>query len=179
MKTVIYYYSKSGHTKNYAESLASRIDCNFYSYKEMKYSKLKDFDTIIFMAPVFGGKIQKLKYFLKLYKKIKDKNLIIVAVGMQPSTPERRESMITVNLLDDYHIRLYELMGGFNAQKLPWYLRKAMKIGLKMAARDPEVSSKLSMLGNIFEIPYEYNDINGIEKIMNTIHKLERESNIV
>lgn len=174
MKTIIYYYSKSGHTKDYASSLASRILCDSFEYKKMKYSHLKDFDTIIFMAPVYGNKIRKVKKFLELYKKIKDKNLIIVAVGMQPANPDRRETIITVNLLDDYHIRLYELQGGFNANKLPWYLKQVMKIGFKMATKDPAMKAQLNLVGDIFKIPHEYNDIYGIERIMDTIHRLEQ-----
>jgi len=180
MKTIIFYYSKSGHTKNYADSLKSRILCDAYSYKEMNYKKMKDFDTVIFMAPVFNNKIAKVDKFLKLYKKIKDKNLIIVAVGMQPSTQDRRESLIIVNLLNDYHIRLYELQGGFDINKLPWFYKKAMKIGFKAASKkDPMLANNASMIENFLKFPNEFNDIIGIERIMDTIHRLERENNIV
>ena len=180
MKTIIYYFSKSGHSKNYAESLASRINCESFNYKKMKYAHMKDFDTILFISPVYGGKIRKVDKFLKLYKKIKDKNLIIVAVGMQPTDPERRRSLITVNLLDDYHIRLYELIGGFDANKLSWIMRKVMKMGMEASMKkDPALKDQMSALGNFFDVPHEYNDINGIEKIMDTIHRLERESKVV
>lgn len=180
MKTIIYYFSKTGHSKNYAESLASRINCESFDYKKMKYKHMKDFDTIIFVSPVYGNKIRKVAKFLKLYKKIKDKNLIIVAVGMQPPDPERRKTIITVNLLDDYHIRLYELIGGFDANKLSWILRKIMKIGMKAAInKDPALKAQANLVGNIFDVPREYNDINGIERIMDTIHRLERDSKVV
>ncbi len=180
MKTRIYYFSKSGHSKNYAESLASRINCESFNYKKMKYSHMKDFDTIIFVSPVYANKIRKLDKFLKLYKKIKDKNLIIVAVGMQPSNPDRRKTIITVNLLDDYHIRLYELIGGFDPNKLSWIMRKLMKIGFKAALeKDPALKAQASLIGNIFEVPREYNDISGIERIMDTIHRLDRDSKVV
>ncbi|MCQ2792660.1 MAG: flavodoxin domain-containing protein [Bacilli bacterium] len=180
MKTIIYYYSKSGHSKNYAESLANRIVCESFNYKKMKYRHLKDFDTIIFVAPVYANKIRKVNKFLKLYKKIKNKNLIIVAVGMQPPSEDRRRTIITVNLLDDYHIRLYELIGGFDANKLSWPLRKLMKFGLKMAIKkDPLLQSQAAMVGTIFDAPREYNDISGIERIMDTIHRLEQASKVI
>ena len=180
MKTIIYYFSKSGHSKDYASSLASRINCEFFNYKKMKYKHMKDFDTILFISPVYGNKIKKVDKFLKLYKKIKDKNLIIVAVGMQPPSPDRRQSIITVNLLNDYHIRLYELIGGFDANKLSWIMRKVMKIGMKAALdKDPALKAQASLVGNIFDIPREYNDIGGIERIMDTIHRLERDSKVV
>ena len=180
MKTIIYYFSKSGHSKSYAESLASRSNCESFNYKFMKYKHMKDFDTIVFVAPVYGNKIKKVDKFLKLYKKIKNKNLIIVAVGMQPPDPERRKTIITVNLLDDYHIRLYELIGGFDANKLSWIMRKIMKIGMKAAiSKDPALKAQANLAGNFFDIPREYNDIMGIEKVMDTIHRLERESKVV
>lgn len=175
MKTIIYYYSKTGHTKNYAESIHARLEnAEVHSYKEMKAKVMQEYDTIIFMAPVHANKIKHVEKFLKFYPKIKNKNLFIVAVGMAPATPDRRETLITVNLLDDYHIRLYEFQGGFDASKLPWYLRLGMKIGFKIASRDPETSAQMKMVGNIFEHPFEFNDIFGIEKIMDTIHRLER-----
>ena len=180
MKTVIYYFSKTGHSKSYAESLASRINCEYFDYKKMKAKKMKEFDTILYVAPVHGNKICKVAKFLKLYKKIKDKNLFIVAVGMQPPDKERRQTIITVNLLDDYHIRLYELIGGFDANKLSWIVRKIMKIGLKSAIeKDPALKAQAGMINTIFDVPREYNDISGIEKIMDTIHRLERESKVV
>ncbi len=180
MKTIIYYSSKCGHTKNYAESLSNRIVCDYLDYKKMKVKKMMEYDTIIFMSSLMNNKIRHVEKFLKLYKKIKDKNLIIVAVGMQPSTPDRRQSIITINLLDDYHIRLYELVGGFDANKLSWPLRKIMSLGLKAAAKkEPLIKQNMSQATSILTHPIEYNDINGIERIMETIHKLERESKIV
>ena len=71
MKTIIYYFSKTGHSKNYAESLASRCNCESFNYKSMKYRHMKDYDTIVFVSPVYGNKIRKVDKFLKLYKKIK------------------------------------------------------------------------------------------------------------
>ena len=180
MKTVIYYYSKTGHTEKYAESLKSRILCDAYPIKNMKYKKMKDFDTIIFMSPVHGNKIKYIDKFLKLYKKIKDKNLIVVAVGMQPSTPDRRETLIIVNLLKYYHIRLYELQSGFNMKSLPWYLRKLMTIGLKVASKkEPLLKGQEGRINNLLNFPIEYNDYVGIDRIMDTIRKLERESKII
>lgn len=177
MKTVIYYYSKNNHTKNYADSLANRIVCETHNYKSMKAKEMLKYDTIIFMAPVYNNKIRHVDKFLKLYPRIKTKNLIIVAVGMQMPNPERRETIIITNLLNDYHIRLYELMGGFDANKLPFIMRKMMQAGLKIAMkRDPNLQANANRVNDLFKFPFEYNDVNGIEKIMNTIHRLEREN---
>lgn len=177
MKTAIYYYSKNNHTKNYADSLASRIVCGVHYYKEMKAKKMLDYDTIIFMAPIFNNKIKYVDKFLKLYPKIKNKNLVIVAVGMQMPNPDRRQSIIITNLLNDYHIRLYELIGGFDINKLSFIMRKIMQIGFKAAMkRDPSLQANANRIENLLKYPFEYNDINGIERIMNTIHRLERES---
>jgi len=180
MKTIIYYCSKSGHTKNYAESLSNRIDCEFFEYKKMRTKIMKQHDTIIFMSSLMNNKIRKVDKFLKHYKKIKDKNLIIVAVGMQQPDPERRRSIITINLLDDYHIRLYELRGGFDINKLSLPVRKIMKFGLKAAMKkESSLNLNLDQASNFLNHAFEYNDIEGIERIMNTIHKLERDSRVV
>jgi len=180
MKTIIFFYSKTGNTEKYADSLKSRIGCESFSYKKMSTKKMKEYDTIIFMSPVHGNKICKVDKFLKKYKKIKDKNLIIVAVGMQPNTDDRRQTLITVNLLNYYHIRLYTLQGSFNLEKLPWYLRKAMKIGLNAAMKkDPMLMNAKDRIESFLKFPSDFNDIIGIERIMDTIHKLERESKIV
>ena len=59
-------------------------------------------------------------------------------------------------------------------------MRKIMKIGLKSAVeKDPMLKAQASMINSVFDVPREYNDISGIEKIMDTIHRLERESKVV
>ena len=181
MKIVIYYYSKTGHTKAYADSLASRLDdVTIFPYQKMKAKVMQAYDIIMFMAPVHGNKIKHVDKFLKLYSKIKQKNLFIVAVGMQPANPERRRDLIIMNLLDEYHIRLYELMGGFDSTKLSFFMRKLMKFGLKAAmAKDPALSSQSDRINNLLQFPFEYNDINGIEKIVNKIHELERANKVI
>lgn len=181
MKTVIYYYSKTGHTKAYAFSLSQRLEnVDVFKVKQMRRRVMKQYDTIIFMSPVHGNRIKYVEKFLKHYSKIKEKNLFIVAVGMQPATSERRETLITVNLLDEYHIRLYELMGGFDINKLPWILRKLMKIGLKAAmSKDDSLKAQQDQVNSFLKFPFEYNDINGIERILNKLHELDRASKVI
>lgn len=164
-----------GHCKNYAETIASRIDCDYFDIKKINYKSMKDKDIIIFIGPVNNNKIKKIDNFLKYYKKIKDKNLIIIAVGMQPKSQERRESIIITNILDNYHVRLYELMGGIDLTKLSKLKQKIIKIGFDVALKkDPSMSAYKERVTTLLEHPYDFYDYDGIDIIVNKIRNIER-----
>ena len=83
MKTIIYYKSNTGFTKEYVDLLAPRIECDeVHEIKKIKNKDIKDADNIVFMGPLRNNVIVGLNKFLKRYEKIENKNIFIFAVGI-------------------------------------------------------------------------------------------------
>ena len=64
MKTLVVYYTKSGHSKDYAETISSRVDATLIHVKELKKDIIKEHDTIVFVSSVYANKINKIEKFL-------------------------------------------------------------------------------------------------------------------
>lgn len=174
MKTLVVYYTKSGHSKDYAETISSRVDATLIHLKELKKDIIKEHDTIVFVSSVYANKINKIEKFLKWYHKFENKNWIICRVGMSPASEDSRELEIITNGLDDYHIRYYQLMGGFDITKVPFPYNLIMKAGLKRASTSGDFGDDIKAnAANILKYPMNYNDLAGIEKVTNVIRKLQ------
>lgn len=114
----IIYNSNTGHTKEYAEMLASELKVECIDLK--KYTK--DEEPIIFMGWVFGSLIMGLD-------KIKDlKTICVCAVGMSKNSKENIENIIKVN---NYDGKIFYLRGGVDYKKL----KGIKKLMLKMVGK--------------------------------------------
>ncbi|MGP1413886.1 MAG: flavodoxin domain-containing protein [Bacillales bacterium] len=124
-KSIIYYKSNTGFSKMYAEILKPRIEASLIlDIKNIKKKDFINYKNIIFIGPLRNNNILGLKKFLKKYKSMKNKNIFVLAVGMEQETSEKREIVINMNRLHKYHLRLYFLMGGFNFNKLSNFKKK-------------------------------------------------------
>jgi len=141
MKTIIYYKTNTGFTYNYVELLKLRIECEKdFEIKKIKKADILANDNIIFMGPLRNNVILGLSKFLKKYKNMKEKNVFIFAVGMEPITGDKKDNIIMANALQDYHVRLYLLPGGFDLSRMKPFKRWIFKIGIKIASKsNPEL----------------------------------------
>ena len=98
MKTILIYKSNTGFTKKYVDSIERRlVDIEVVPFKKTKWSKLKNYDTIIYGGPLRANKIEGLSKLLKRYNKIQDKNIFIFATGIEPMTDSKKEDVIMAN----------------------------------------------------------------------------------
>ena len=81
-KTVIIYTTKYNTTKKYAGWLAIKIDADLYELSDIRGSDLKNYDTIIFGAPIENGYIRGVEFIKDNIQKIKDKQIIIFYIKM-------------------------------------------------------------------------------------------------
>jgi len=168
MKTIIYYKTNTGFTYNYVELLKPRIECE----KDFEINKIKKTDVlandnIIFMGPLRNNVILGLNKFLKKYKNMKGKNVFIFAVGMEPITGDKKDNVIMANALQEYHVRLYLLPGGFDLSRMKSFKRWIFKVGIKIASKsNPELrmisDRNLNLvdgrnLDNMVEVYYKLN----------------------
>lgn len=170
-KTVVVYRSGSGFTKNYATWLSEDLHCDLRLSKETKVSDLMDYDTIIYGGGLYAIGISGLKLITKNYEKLKDKKIIVFAVGASPvreeTTEEVRRANIPANLLDK--INFFYLRGGFNYNKLSpinKILMKLRKLQLK-SIKNPDADAS-GMLAS-YEHPLDFTNRKNILPILKSV----------
>lgn len=139
MRNIIFYKSNTGFTKQYVDMLQNRVvPLEVYKIEKISKKLLLDADNIFFAGPLRNNVILGLNKFLKKYKYMKDKNIYVIATGIQPPDDEKRELVITTNGLDEYHVRLFLLLGGLDINKMKPLSKMMMKLSIKIAIKkDP------------------------------------------
>lgn len=128
-KTVIIYTTKYNTTKKYAGWLAIKIDADLYELSDIRGSDLKNYETIIFGAPIENGYIRGVEFIKDNIQKIKDKQIIIFYVGLGLYT---LDEIMLFNFLPTYkykNIKFFELMGNFNYKRLNFMDKIRVKYG--------------------------------------------------
>lgn len=145
MKNIIFYKSNTGFTKQYVDMLQNRIvPLEVYKVEKINKKLLEGADNVFFAGPLRNNVILGLSKFLKKYKYMKDKNIYVIATGIQPPDDEKRDLVITTNSLDEYHVRLFLLLGGLDINKMKPLAKMMMKLSIKMAIKkDPSQKEML------------------------------------
>ena len=173
MRTLIIYHSKTGNTQKYAEDIAEALKCEAIPLKKFKKKMIDEYDTIIFGSRVIGSRIQNLDKILIHYEDMKEKNIIIFAVGMSLVSKQSRSDLIMANLLDMYHVRFYQLRGSFDYAKLPFFEKLLMNNSLRAIANDPDASVDQKMLLDIKDRPITCYDEDGVNRIISVVRKID------
>ena len=172
MRTLILYTSATGGTQKYAEDIAAGIQGDVFPLKKYKWKDIDDYDTIVYGGWVMGNKIQGIDDFLSHFDEMEKKNVLIFASGMGYPTPESRDSLISTNVLDIYHVRFYQLRGSFDYSKLRFPYSLIMKTSLRQMKNDPSLESQSEMMESLKDHPLEFYDAQGIDKILSVLHRL-------
>ena len=145
-KIVVVYKSKSGFTKTYATWLAEELKGDLKEAKNVKAEEFKSYDTIIYGGGMYAKSINGAKLITKNYEQLKDKKLILFAVGSTPVREETnmfiKEANIPANQID--HINFFYLRGGFDYHKLTLIdkiLMSMLKVKLKNV-KNPDADQK-------------------------------------
>lgn len=175
MKTIIYYTSMTGNTKRYAEDIAKGVGGEALPLKGRKwYKQALDADCIVYGGYVEGGIIKGIDKFLREYDRFEGKNIIIYAVGMAIPTSEGRKDLISMNLLDQYHVRFYQFQGGFDINKLKFPASMMMKMALKKMMNNVDNPAE-SSLGAAALNKIEYYDQAKVDRVIYVIDSLSLE----
>ncbi len=176
MKTVVLYKSRTGNTQRYAEDIARRVNGEVYPLKKGWLKKIEDADCIVFGGYVQAGIIAGLDDFLSEFERFSDVPILIFAVGMAYPTKEGRQDLITGNLLDMYHVRFYQVQGGFDLNKLGLFNRLMMKRTLSAMAGKEDATAAERSLGDLLNRPLAVYDHEKIDKIVSVINTLSLEA---
>lgn len=176
MKTLILYISQCGHTKRYVDTLSVRImPDKVLKYSHVSLKTLKEYDTIIYMAPIKNNVIVKLDKFIKHYPKLKDKNIFICAVGLSCRNMDdyTKHLLITTNDLDDKHVRLYLLPGGIDLKLMSPIKRFIFKKGLELASKKNDTPGLGAGIENIIRNGVDFVDLNCLDRIVFVYNKIK------
>lgn len=166
-KSIIYYKSNTGFSKMYAEILKPKIEATLIlDIKNIKKKDILNYKNIIFIGPLRNNNILGLKKFLKKYKSMKNKNIFVLAVGMEQETLEKREIVINMNRLHKYHLRLYFLMGGFNFNKFSNFKKRIFNLYLKTQSNDS------SLLSNLKNQAIDFVNSDNLDKMVSVFNKI-------
>ncbi len=131
-KTAVIYKSKYGSTKRYAGWIALRLDADLYEVRDIRVRDLDDYDTIIYGGGLYIGKINGIKFLIDNYEKIKNKKIIVFAVGMESNNIDLNKKTLDMNFDENMinNINLFNFIGAFDYSKLNLIDKILMK-GLK------------------------------------------------
>jgi len=78
---VVVYKSKYGSSEKYAKWIAEALSADIFKSNEIKPDKLEAYTTIIYCGGLYVGGILGFSLIKNNYSKLRDKKLIVAAVG--------------------------------------------------------------------------------------------------
>jgi menaquinone-dependent protoporphyrinogen IX oxidase len=132
MKSIVIYKSISGFTQKYAQWIAQDLKADLFTSKELKGKSLIDYDTIIFGGSLHAVGINGIDALKSQLTSLKNKKVIVFAVGASPFSPEVFTEVLNKNFSDEQqaNIRFFYFRGGFDYSKLD-FKNKALMTLLK------------------------------------------------
>lgn len=142
MSKIIVYASRYGTSKEYAIKIAEQKGYPLCSYNELPDS-IKQYDEIIFIAPVYAGKIFALDQLLKESNKLGEMKLTLVVVGVY--NPNRENNTYNIKKLVSEMLQksnfklqsIYHLNGKLEVDKLSFMHKLLIKALYRKAKKSP------------------------------------------
>ncbi len=179
MKELLVYFSETGFTKKYVESIERRIPgIEVVFIKKLKKKQIKESDMIIFISPLRGNKIRYLDKFLKYYDLMEKakKDIFIIATGIEPISDSKKEGVILANALNYYHVRLYLLPSGIDISKMSKFKQKMLRMSIKVASKkEPMLNNTLDMFSRCID----FTNINLLDPILEKYHSVKIRRNTI
>lgn len=172
-KIAVVYRSKSGYTRKYAVWLAEDLNCDLLEADKTSISDLLNYQTIIYGGGLYAIHVNGFKLITSNYEKLKDKNILVFAVGSSPSREESVQEIRKANIpeaLTD-KIKLFYLRGGFDYSKLNHmnkFLMNLLKTKLK-SIKDPDEDQKGLLAA--YDHPVDFTDRKNLQPIIDSIQK--------
>jgi menaquinone-dependent protoporphyrinogen IX oxidase len=84
MKTAIIYKSFLGTTQKYAQWLREELGADIFEFGKIKKEKLEAYEIVVVSSGTYASWMPLVGYVKKIWKYIKDKKVVIIAVGIAP-----------------------------------------------------------------------------------------------
>jgi len=138
-KFIVLYQSKYGTTKKYAEWLAEELSCDVIETKKAKPEQLKGYEKVILGGGIYASGIAGISFLRKHYEGLKNKKIIVFAVGASPYDEKAMHALKKRNLKTTYsNIPLFYCRGAWNETIMSWQDRMLCRLLKKaVAKKDP------------------------------------------
>ncbi len=129
MRTVIFYESKTGFTKKYAEWIAEEIKGDAFPVSEVKKIDLAKYDALVFGGWTFAGSIKGWKEVKKYFESFKGKKVLFATGSTPPETAEAKVSLEKYRAEAELcSTRAFYLRGGIDYNKMHGMNKVMMKM---------------------------------------------------
>jgi menaquinone-dependent protoporphyrinogen IX oxidase len=172
MKTVVIYKSKTGFVKKYAQWIAAELSCDIFDATKVNINMLTVYDTVIYGGSLHAVGINGVKFITQNMDKLRDKMIVIFAIGASPSKEAVIKEVKNKNFTIEQQnsIMFFYLRGGFDYSKLnPFdkFLMTLLKWKLKMKKElTPDEKGMLS----IYDKPTDFTRKKNIEEIITYVN---------
>jgi menaquinone-dependent protoporphyrinogen IX oxidase len=158
MSTVVLYQSKYGATKKYAKWLAEELSSDLVETKKAKILQVEQYDTIILGGGIYATGIAGISFLKKHYNRLKDKKIMIFAVGASPYDERAMDVLKERNLGNELaNIPCFYCRGAWNEDIMSWkdrflcnMLKKAV-VKKDPATYEPWESALMEAVGSKFD----------------------------
>ena len=171
MSNIVVYESKYGSTEKYAKWIAQELNCKASKLREINLEELKNYDNIIFGGWIHAGKLEGFKIIQQHKEKLKDKKLLVYAVGLAGVEDPQYQEFKEKNFKEFNNIQSFYLRGAFHFNSLKLkdkVMMSAFKMILKRQKPEKRDESTISMMNNNAK-PVDFTNKEAIEPILKAI----------
>ena len=163
---IIIYASKYGSTKQYADELSKRTGIESVEYTEIR--DINQYDTIVYLGPLYAGSVMGLKKTLNKIRDVQDKKLVVGTVGLADPNDKKNREEIMNGIKQQVHgciynkARVYFLRGAIYYSNLNLkhktmmaFIHRKVK-GMKEEERTAEINAVIETYGkNVSYIDFD------------------------
>ena len=174
MKILVVYKSKTGFTKKYAQWIARDLSADIHEYASVDKKMLGKYDIIIYGGSLYAVGINGKKLITQNLDILKNKKVIVFAVGASPYREEIINEIRDNNFSKEEQktIQFYYLRGGFHYHRLPLFDKILMNLlQLKLKWKKVLTPDEKGML-SAFKMPVDFTRKQNIQEIINHVHSL-------
>lgn len=136
----VLYQSRYGATEKYANWISEELGCPKFEISHVKVSELKKYDKLIVAGGLYAGKINGFKFVRKHYDELKDKEIIVIAVGVTPYSEDTIKAVRAMNLKELFeHTPIFLCPGAWDISKMNFRHKlvcKMMRAVMKAKSKD-------------------------------------------
>jgi len=177
VKIAVIYKSKYGTTKRYAEWIAQEVHGELFEQSQISVEDLTNYNIIIYGGSLHAVGIKGVKLITANYEKLKDKKIIVFAVGASKGNVNDLTSVIEHNFKGEMKekIPLFYCRGGFNFQTLSFLdktLMSAMKKKIELSKKS-DMDEETRQFLDSYEHPVDFTDKSYILPIIEEVKKYQ------
>lgn len=174
MKNIVVYESKYGSTEKYAKWISEELNCKISRLSDMDIKELVNYDNIIFGGYINSGKLQGFNIIYDNIDKLRDKNILVFAVGMANREDEsyknfKYEYFKALNIIKDFYLR-----GAFDFKSFTFMDKMKMrifKVILKLKNENHKYDDLISMISSKAKA-YDFTNREYINPIIHEVKSL-------